>query len=287
MWSSKIEWGKLYGFLSPSKKVLHLAWKDAQVVLFMTTVHTGLKTVVRPRRRPATTASGAAQTRKIFSDEAVKKLPIPKFIDMYNHQMNGIDIADQLRMSYTSQRRSYHTWRPLWHFLLDQTVVNSYKLSSQSNPGHIKSRAHFEFTEQLAFQLCERSIAQSERKSTVEPPSVPARLSLAAVVAHVDRNEHGTGAVRMPCIRAKYCVACEAAGRTRSAARGRARRVPFTELNPNSLRMVPDGRGGKTKCRRIRASRSVYGCIVCNVHLCKNTRCWVEHLNSLNTTRSI
>src|SRR5271156_5859699 len=36
-WSNHIAWGKLYGCLSPDQKVLQLAWKDSQIVLFMTT----------------------------------------------------------------------------------------------------------------------------------------------------------------------------------------------------------------------------------------------------------
>ena len=50
--------------------------------------------IERERRRPATTSSGARQTRKVFSNAARKWLPIPEFIDMYNHFMNGVDTAD-------------------------------------------------------------------------------------------------------------------------------------------------------------------------------------------------
>ena len=42
-WNAGIDWGKLYGYLSEDKRVLELAWKDQNVVLFMTTVSTGRK----------------------------------------------------------------------------------------------------------------------------------------------------------------------------------------------------------------------------------------------------
>lgn len=113
----------------------------------MTTVHTGKETVIRARRRPAGTATGAVQTRRVFGTLAVKDLAIPKFIDMYNHHMNGVDHADQLRGYYTSQRRSPHTWRPLWYFLLDTTVCNAYQLSAKCDPGAGRHRPHFAFTE--------------------------------------------------------------------------------------------------------------------------------------------
>jgi hypothetical protein len=37
-WSNHIAWGELYGCLSSDQKVLQLAWKDTQIVLFMTTL---------------------------------------------------------------------------------------------------------------------------------------------------------------------------------------------------------------------------------------------------------
>jgi hypothetical protein len=50
-WSNHIAWGKLYGCLSPDAKVLQLAWKDSQVVLFMTTVSDAQETISRVRKR--------------------------------------------------------------------------------------------------------------------------------------------------------------------------------------------------------------------------------------------
>ena len=52
-----IEWGKLYGATSSDGTVLEFAWKDQQVVLFMTTVSNGLEIIERYRRRPAKTST--------------------------------------------------------------------------------------------------------------------------------------------------------------------------------------------------------------------------------------
>ena len=84
-WSAKIPWGAEYAYVDADSEVLQVGWKDAKVVLFMTTVHGGHGEVERLRRRPATTASGAAQTRLIFGEQTTKVLPIPDFIDDYNH----------------------------------------------------------------------------------------------------------------------------------------------------------------------------------------------------------
>ena len=48
---------------------------------------------------------------------------------MYNHHMNGVDRADQLRSYYTTQTKHNKTWKALWHFLLDTTTTNAYKLA--------------------------------------------------------------------------------------------------------------------------------------------------------------
>jgi hypothetical protein len=40
--SGQIEWGKLYGRLSKDGSVMEFAWKDADVVLFMSTVDSGM-----------------------------------------------------------------------------------------------------------------------------------------------------------------------------------------------------------------------------------------------------
>ena len=37
-WSNYITWGELYGCLSSNQKVLQLAWKDTQIILFMMTL---------------------------------------------------------------------------------------------------------------------------------------------------------------------------------------------------------------------------------------------------------
>ena len=49
-WSKHIAWGKLYGCLSSDQKVLQLAWKDSQIVLFMTTI-VEARTTLQQRRK--------------------------------------------------------------------------------------------------------------------------------------------------------------------------------------------------------------------------------------------
>lgn len=54
--ANQIPWGDLYATKSDNGRVLMVAWKDQNVVLFMTTVDKPDDRIVRPRRRPAKTA---------------------------------------------------------------------------------------------------------------------------------------------------------------------------------------------------------------------------------------
>jgi len=51
-WSNHITWGELYGCLSSNEKVLQLAWKDSQIILFMTTLVDASTTISWIRKRP-------------------------------------------------------------------------------------------------------------------------------------------------------------------------------------------------------------------------------------------
>ncbi len=103
------------------------------MILLKSTVHTGKETIITARRRPAATSSSVRQMQKIFSDKIIKKFPIHTFIDKYNHYIGGVDIADQLRSYYIIQRVYYKTWKPFFHFLLDTSITNLYRLSSYYN----------------------------------------------------------------------------------------------------------------------------------------------------------
>jgi hypothetical protein len=67
--------------LSHNSDVLKLAWKDTNVVLFITTVHNSSETVIKPRRRPVSTSQASRETRKVLGPEIIKNLPIPVFIN--------------------------------------------------------------------------------------------------------------------------------------------------------------------------------------------------------------
>ena len=96
-WSNHITQGELYGCLSSDQKVLQLTWKDTQIILFITTLINASSTVSRLRKRPN---KKDKWTKQAFRDQPFKRLEIPDFIDMYNHLINGVDQADQIRTYY-------------------------------------------------------------------------------------------------------------------------------------------------------------------------------------------
>jgi hypothetical protein len=49
-------------------------------------------------------------------------------IDDYNYNMNGVDIADQLRAEMSMYRVTRRLWFLYWFWLLDTTLVNAFLL---------------------------------------------------------------------------------------------------------------------------------------------------------------
>lgn len=61
--------------------------------------------------------------------------------------MGGVDIANQLRESYEAHRASLRNWWPLFYWLIDVTVINSYRLyiTVMEQLGISKLTSHREF----------------------------------------------------------------------------------------------------------------------------------------------
>ena len=68
----------------------------------MTTGHRIEPKIYRMRKRPKKTALNVRITREPFGDQPRKILPIPLFIDDYNHYIGGVDQVNQLRTVFTT-----------------------------------------------------------------------------------------------------------------------------------------------------------------------------------------
>ena len=267
-WNSALEWGQLYGSLSSDGKVMQFAWKDQNVVLFMSTVSDPRDTISRLRRRPAKTATNARTSRTPFGEESTKVMDIPAFIDMYNHYMNGVDNADQLRCYYSTQRVHFKNWKPLWHFLLDITIVNCFKIHYCMPKKPYQSRIQYsrrEFRTKLASQLLEHS-----ERICGKPTSIKASLSCR--VHPAAPREHGS--LERIGDRAKRCVVCSIAGR--KVEKVVQIRKPLSELSINAGRTLSDVRK-----RPKQIPRGLFGCKLCGIAICNHIGCWKEHLEAI------
>lgn len=121
-----LSWGHLSGMVVDN--ICCLVWQDNNSVFFMTSFHDIQKTVTRVRRRPKLSSTNGHTVRGIFGNEVRKAIPIPQFIDDYNYNMGGVDIADQLRSYYHVQQIVRRNWLPYFFWLLDTTVVNAYQI---------------------------------------------------------------------------------------------------------------------------------------------------------------
>jgi hypothetical protein len=69
----------------------------------------------KARKRPAKTSINRRIVRKVFGDDYVKDLQIPRFIDDYNHYIGGVDLANQFREAYETHKPTLRNWWPLFY----------------------------------------------------------------------------------------------------------------------------------------------------------------------------
>jgi hypothetical protein len=98
-------------------------------LLIIYKVHRAENFILRQRNRPALILTNTKITRKPFNSDTYKELEIPVYINDYNLNINAVDLANQFREAYEIQRIGYRTWLPLFYWILNQAVINTYKLT--------------------------------------------------------------------------------------------------------------------------------------------------------------
>ena len=264
-YEAQLEWEQLYEAISEDKKVIQFAWKDQQIVLFMSTVHIDQQHVEKLRRRSVKIFINARTFRAPFDDLAIKKLFISDFIDLYNHFMNDVDVIDQLRCYYDTQRVHLKTWKSLWHFLLNTTIVNSYKIINiielRSYTKLRKHDSHKLFRMKLIQKLYDHFERIAKFFSDLHDHK---RKELTQLVRHASAIEHD---IRVQLSeKLHYCLSCQISSRI---ARKASVRKPLQNLSTNSIR---------AEQRRQRPAKSSLGCELCRMFICKKISCWNEHL---------
>ena len=166
--TAKIDWDTRSGVIVDD--VLAVGWIDNGPVTMLTTIH-GLKgdawSVEKIRRKPRTTSLNAAKVREVFGNNSRKLLKIPCVVNDYNLHMGGVDIADQLRGYHSTQLTSRRNWMPLFFWLLDIVLVNSFQLAKLKG----WSGSQVAFREELLWDLVK--ITEEEEEEEVDIQAQP------------------------------------------------------------------------------------------------------------------
>jgi hypothetical protein len=150
-----------------------MLWMDSAPVLVMTTMHptTGRSSEIftdRKKPGPKSTNAAGVKTSNFWPAEGQWKanLPIPLCIYDYNFNMNGVDIADQLRSYYATHMISRRTWYPIFFWVLDTILINSYIIYGDHASAE-KDLSHKEFRMRVGWDLILKGAVQKRK----EPPT--------------------------------------------------------------------------------------------------------------------
>ena len=141
-----------------------------------------LVTAWRPERKNKIIymISTEANSRVITISKKNPSAPVikPEVIDIYNQTMNGVDLADQLTVSYGFVRKSCK----VFFGLFEVTIINSYILYKTTDP----RITHVQFRRALVDQLTRDYIQQSVRRPLAGRP----RSSLENQPERLDSRKH-------------------------------------------------------------------------------------------------
>ena len=63
--------------------------------------------------------------------------------------MGGVDIADQHRAAFKTQRKAMRNWLPHWYWMIDHACINAFKVAVHAPGSDWTKRQHREFRTQL------------------------------------------------------------------------------------------------------------------------------------------
>ena len=160
-----IPWNEVSGGIADSAgKVLALQWQDNSSVHFLSTIHTLEAKIISQRKKPRSTSSNGPGIRRVFGSHERANIAIPAVTDDYNQYKVGVDLADQYRSYYFTQLKCLRNWPPIFYWLLDTTVINSYLLFCRlpsSTPGPEASQTATSQGQPKSSRLFRETLAES------------------------------------------------------------------------------------------------------------------------------
>lgn len=120
-----------------------VSWIDVNAVKMMTTIK-GVQDwrkefIIPDRRRPKSKSTNAAANHLLFGDRHRRLLPVPKIVDGYNQNMNGVDSLDQRRAAFDAQLPCRRNCTPI-----ERTLNNNHRVTRGggfSSPFHTNRSA--------------------------------------------------------------------------------------------------------------------------------------------------
>ena len=186
------------------RNVVALSYYDSKPVPMLTTGHHVLEevTYTRPRVR-MNPAAGRPHTVEVD----LKKLNV---IRDYNENMDGVDLADQLRGYYSCHLKCMKWWHAILYWILDTAACNAYLVHKEASEHPL---SHLQFTTRLANDLLteagEKHTSSSGRKRRSSSDAASQRPDLRLIGKHQIRTIQGSAA-KSP---QRDCVKCKAEGK--------------------------------------------------------------------------
>ena len=153
--------------------------------------------VLRDRRRPRETSTNSKKVREIFEGSSCKTIPIPTIVDDYNHNMGGVDVADQLRSYYSTQLAVSRTWMPLFFWILDTSIINSYIIGKKLGI----NQNHKSFRLELIQELIKDSLNNNNTKRTTRSDSDSQSARMEEVLDKSAKKIRVSGSFELPLCR--------------------------------------------------------------------------------------
>jgi hypothetical protein len=244
-------------------KVNQIAWKDNALVLFLSTVYRGPETIVRKRKRPNSTQPHSRSIKQKFGSHSVLQLSLPSIAAHYNDNMNAVDIADHLRSNMHSDHRQRRgPGRTLtWSFLLATALANSFLLQLKGRPAWTPYRSQSRWQQALVDDIF---------KTYREKGSSRQRYRAGNIAIPIDQHKAGNRGKRSACL---ACQGIQIGPRSQSSQHPR-KQGPLETLDANSINSRVGPQSGRRRQPRRMATKREWGCLTCDVALCKDPKCW-------------
>lgn len=142
-----VQMGDVHGPMYADSGLVAWAWMDSAHINFLTTIHQTDEVGTLERRSSSSLVRGEQGHGK--ADRAAPLCAI-----CYNKKMLGTDKCDQMRGTYSPQRRSNKPWKALFIWTLDVSCVNAWALWKKSTgPKVITTASRLEFQQRLVEEL--------------------------------------------------------------------------------------------------------------------------------------